>query len=231
MIRLINYLCLFIKKISNSSKISPNKGSTPEAIYCNSRYSSKLYDIHSKKKNNNMTNYIQYLESRIFNLEGLKILENNYFSKENKDDLILKSYLGCDIFLSYKQNDGSDAIAINMYYSLKEKNINVWLDKMRDDERSESGMVAGVKSSKLFCAIISPNYFNSYFCLLELKTAILNSKKIVLCFNGSKFKIQESLNWIINEYNYLKNDELIKLDEDNEYMKIGLEKVCKRFYN
>ena len=32
-----------------------------------------------------------------------------------------------------------------------------------------------------------------------------------------------------DSYNYLKNNELIKLDEDNEYMKIGLEKVYKRF--
>jgi len=111
---------------------------------------------------------------------------------------------------------------------MKENKIDAWLDKMRGDERSESGMVAGVKSCRLFCAVISPSYFKSKFCLLELQTAIHMSKKIVICFNGSKFKIQEALNWIPKEYLFLKNDELIKLDEDNEYMKIGLEKVIKR---
>ena len=134
----------------------------------------------------------------------------------------------CDIFISYKQNDGSDALVINTHYSLKEKNVDAWLDKMRGDERSESGMVAGVKSCKLFCAVISPYYFKSKFCILELETAVKYSKKIVICFNGSKFKIQEALSWIPDEYSYLKNDELIKLDEDNEYMQIGLLKVYKR---
>lgn len=249
MIKSINCLLLLIKKYSKSKKIAPNKCKINNPIYCNAIYNSNntYYDKYNKKNNQKnsdaiLKNYIQHLESRIMNLETPIILQNNYVEpflnnkinynrihKNNHiDDIIVTPYSDCDIFVSYKQNDGSDALAINMYYSLKEKNTDVWLDKMRDDERSESGMISGVKSCKVFCAIISPNYFNSNFCLLELKTAILNSKKIVVCFNGSKFKIQEALSWILYEFNYLKNNELIKLDEDNEYMKIGLEKVYKR---
>ena len=43
----------------------------------------------------------------------------------------------CDIFGSYKQNDGSDALMMNMYHELKP--LEVWLDKKRGEERSEAG--------------------------------------------------------------------------------------------
>ena len=93
---------------------------------------------------------------------------------------------------------------------------------------SRAGMVAGVKSCRLFCAVISPAYFSSGFCLLEMCTAIQLGKKIALCFNGSKFKVQEALGWIPAEFAHLKADELIKLDEDNEYMEVGLKKLRSR---
>ena len=37
-----------------------------------------------------------------------------------------------------------------------------WLDKHADD-RSEKGMVAGVTQSDVFVAVVSPQYFTSYF--------------------------------------------------------------------
>ena len=132
----------------------------------------------------------------------------------------------CDIFASYKQNDGGDALLMNMYYALKP--VEVWLDKMRGEERSESGMVAGVKACRLFCAVISPAYFQSDFCLLEMRTAMQHEKKIALCYNGSKFKVQEALGWIPAEFASLKSDELIMLHEDNEFMQIGLGKIQRR---
>ena len=117
---------------------------------------------------------------------------------------------------------------MNIHYSMKESNIDAWLDKMRGDERSEEGMINGVLDCELFCAIISPKYFKSYFCVLELNTAINNKKKIVICFNGNKYKIQEAISWITDEYSFLKNKEIIKLDEDHEYMTVGIEKIHKR---
>jgi len=132
----------------------------------------------------------------------------------------------CDIFASYKQNDGSDAIVMNMYHELKP--IDVWLDKKRGDERSASGMVAGVLSCELFCAVISPAYFQSDFCMLEMRTAIEEHKPIAVCFNGSKFKVQDALKWIPAELASLKNSELIMLHEDDEFMHVALLKVQKR---
>ena len=85
-----------------------------------------------------------------------------------------------DIFASYKQSDGGDALLMNMYHSLKP--LDVWLDKMRGEERSEAGMVAGVKACRLFCAVISPAYFQSAFCLLEIRTALQHEKKIAVCY-------------------------------------------------
>ena len=199
-------------------------GKLSECTYSNSRNARANWRKRNSNKINyyylqnfNLTNRIDYLKNQMKRIASTAL--NIYTEAENSV---------CDIFISYKQNDNSDALVINMHYSMKENKINAWLDKMRGDERSESGMVAGVKSCKLFCAVISPFYFKSKFCLLEIQTALRMSKKLVVCFNGSKFKIQEALNWIPEEYIFLKNDELIKLDEDNEYMQIGLDKVIKR---
>uniref|UniRef100_A0A7S0LBD4 Uncharacterized protein n=1 Tax=Coccolithus braarudii TaxID=221442 RepID=A0A7S0LBD4_9EUKA len=115
---------------------------------------------------------------------------------------------------------------MNMHFSLKP--LEVWLDKMRGEERSEAGMVAGVGACRLFCAVISPSYFASAFCLLEMRTAVKLEKKIALCWNGAKFKVQEALGWIPDEFAHLKSAELIKLDEDHEYMQVGLAKLKKR---
>ena len=41
--------------------------------------------------------------------------------------------------------------------------------------------------------MISPAYFQSDFCKLEMQTAIAQQKPIAVCFNGSKFKVQEAL--------------------------------------
>ena len=131
-----------------------------------------------------------------------------------------------DIFASYKQNDGSDALLMNMYHTLKP--LEVWLDKMRGEERSEAGMVAGVKTCRLFCAVISPAYFQSAFCLLEIRTALQQKKKIAVCYNGSKYKVQEALAWIPTEFARLRDEEVIMLHEDNEFMEVGLRKLKQR---
>ena len=132
---------------------------------------------------------------------------------------------GKKIFGSYKQNDESDALMMNLFHVFDKEGVDFWLDKMRGAERSKAGMVAGVKACDCFCAVISPEYFQSKFCVLEMKTAIQHEKQIAVCFNGSKYKVQEALKWIPDEFAHLTNNELIKLDEDNEYMKVSLEKL------
>ena len=132
---------------------------------------------------------------------------------------------GKKIFGSYKQSDETDALMIDMFHAFEKEKVDFWLDKKRGAERSKEGMVAGVKACDCFCAVISPKYFNSDFCVLEMKTAIQHEKQIAVCFNGSKHKVQEALGWIPEEFAHLKNNELIKLDEDDEFMKTSLQKI------
>ena len=208
---------IYIFKTRNSCgnflKVAPNNPKVNNSVFISQ-------EILTSESSSNLKGYLEYLENRVNTLE------------QNKNTIInQEASFNCDIFASYKQNNGSDAIAINIYYSMKKFEVDVWLDKMRCDERSESGMVQGVKSCNLFCAVISPDYFKSNFCILELKTALKYSKKIALCFNGSKFKIQEALQWIPEIFSHLKQDEIIKLDEDNEYMQVGIHKLHKRLQN
>ena len=209
-------ICIFKKQYHSRAflKIAPNnhKNKINNSIFVSQQ-------IQRTDTCINLENYLEYLENRLQNLSQY----NNIYDREVSRK--------CNIFTSYKQNNGSDAIAINIYYSMKKFEVDVWLDKMRCDERSEAGMIAGIKSCELFCAVISPDYFKSNFCILEIKTAIKYSKKIALCFNGSKFKIQEALQWVPEVFSYLKQDEIIKLDEDNEYMQVGLQKLHKRLKN
>lgn len=132
---------------------------------------------------------------------------------------------GKKIFGSYKQDDGSDALMMNLYHTFEKEGVDFWLDKMRGAERSEAGMVAGVKACDCFCAVISPKYFQSKFCLLELNTAIQNEKQIAICFNGSKHTVQVAINWIPEEFKHLLINEVIMLHEDHEFMKTSLEKL------
>ncbi|EOD36662.1 hypothetical protein EMIHUDRAFT_226185 [Emiliania huxleyi CCMP1516] len=133
----------------------------------------------------------------------------------------------CDVFGSYKQNDGTDGLLFNLFYTLEMKGIDLWLDKKRGSERSEAGMRAGVRACKLFCAVISPKYFESAFCLLELRTALSHKKPIVVCFNSSKFTVQQAMSWIPEEFRgRLLSNEVVALHEDDEYMRVGVEKVA-----
>lgn len=136
-----------------------------------------------------------------------------------------------DIFFSYKQKDGNDAIAVNILHELKNYKVDLWLDKFRGQERSEEGMKAGVKACQLFCCALSKNYFKSNNCLIELEAAIANKKRIVFIFNSSVYKSAEAEEFIPAEFKHLYKDKgsLIKMDEDKEYFDTGIKKLLARF--
>ena len=124
-------------------------------------------------------------------------------------------------FLSYKQDDKNDG-AVQMLYNELPKG-SAWLDKYADD-RSEKGMVAGVTTSDVFIAIISPKYFSSYFCCLEMHTALSQGKRVQVVWNQSKFMVQDALGWIPPELSVrgmLKSNELLPIQED-----IQMAKTC-----
>ena len=96
-------------------------------------------------------------------------------------------------FLSYKQNDGNDG-AVQMLAILLGTG-SVWFDKYATD-RSETGMVNGVTSQDIFVAILSPNYFQSKFCCLEMRTALKMGKPVLVVWNQSKSTVQTALGWV-----------------------------------
>ena len=116
-------------------------------------------------------------------------------------------------FLSYKQDDQNDSAVQMLHGLLLKLLLNCWLDKYADD-RSEEGMVAGVTKSDVFVAIISPNYFSSYFCCLEMHTALSQDKRILVVWNQSKFRVKDALEWIPPELSMLKSSELLPIQED-----------------
>ena len=75
-------------------------------------------------------------------------------------------------------------------------------------------MVDGVTTSDVFIAIISPKYFSSYFCCLEMRTALSQGKRILVVWNQSKFMVQDALGWIPDALSVLKNNEFLPIQED-----------------
>ena len=117
-------------------------------------------------------------------------------------------------FLSYKQNDGNDGAVQMLANGLRDHGAKkVWLDKLAED-RSEKGMVEGVKTSDVFIAIVSPAYFESEFCCLEMHTAFKEDKPVLVVWNQSKHMVQSALGWLPGELSFLKNNELLPIQED-----------------
>ena len=126
----------------------------------------------------------------------------------------VKSHRRRSYFLSYRQNDNNDSAVQMLAYQLKEHGVKtVWLDKLAED-RSQTGMTDGVKESDIFVAVISPGYFASVNCCLELDTALKGGKPIVLVWNQSKDKVQTALNWIPDQLKFLMDNEPLPITED-----------------
>jgi hypothetical protein len=84
-----------------------------------------------------------------------------------------------DFFMSHKQGEsGPDMALITM--DLLKAGKRVWLDKNMKD-CSTAAMMEGVEHSKTFVLVLSDGYFDSQYCVMELRRAISLEKKIVLC--------------------------------------------------
>ena len=84
-----------------------------------------------------------------------------------------------DFFMSHKQSESGHPVAlITMDLTMAGK--NVWLDVNMNDCGTPA-MMEGVEHSKTFVLVLSDGYFDSQFCVQELRRAICLEKKIVLC--------------------------------------------------
>ena len=120
---------------------------------------------------------------------------------------------GPSFFLSYKQNNDNDGAVQQLFGLLRDRGSKAWLDK-RAEDRSEKGMVAGVKSSDVFVAVLSPAYFASWFCCLEMHTALTEKKPILVVWNQTEYAVQIALKWIPEALHFLKDNELLPIQED-----------------
>jgi hypothetical protein len=81
-------------------------------------------------------------------------------------------------FLSHYQAESKD-IALEFFYSMKERGIKCWLD-VKMDSRDEDAMREGIKLCEIVLIIMSPSYFTRPFCVKELEWAVEFEKPIVV---------------------------------------------------
>ena len=127
-------------------------------------------------------------------------------------------------FLSYKQKDGNDGAVQQLFDLLRERGSKAWLDK-RAEDRSEKGIVAGVKSSDVFVAVLSPAYFASWFCCLEMHTALTEQKPILVVWNQTEYAVHNALKWIPEALPFLKDNELLPIQEDIQMALTCVERI------
>jgi hypothetical protein len=84
-----------------------------------------------------------------------------------------------DFFMSHVQRESGRAVAlITMDLTMAGK--KVWLDVNMNDCGTPA-MMEWVEHSNTFMLVLSDGYFDSQFCVMELRRAISLWKKIVLC--------------------------------------------------
>ena len=89
-------------------------------------------------------------------------------------------------------------------------------------------MASGVKGTKVFLALISPHYFESEWCLLEMREAMKIGKQVIIAYNGSTTEVAKALQWIPTEFKALTKDELVMLHEDDEFFQVSKKKLLAR---
>jgi len=130
-------------------------------------------------------------------------------------------------FISYKQDDQSDGAVSMLYHHLPGKGH--WLDKMVED-RSVKGMISGVANCDVFVAVFSPGYLGSWFCCLELHTAMEKNKPIMIVFNNHKFIVRNVIEMIKPhpELNLLRNkDEILPIHEEIQMIRPFVERIVE----
>jgi WD40 repeat protein len=85
-----------------------------------------------------------------------------------------------DIFISYRRADVE--FAKKFYHKLKETGRNIWVDWENlppGVEGFSDEIQRGIESSDAFICILSPNYLESEYCLMELREALKLKKRVI----------------------------------------------------
>jgi len=125
-------------------------------------------------------------------------------------------------FISYKQDDGSDVLAERLYRDLGGDN---WFDMYYNKTRTRAAMIKGILRRDKFICFVSPSYFKSQWCVIELTTAFLSGKTIVPVFNQDRNTAGSMLSSVPECFSDLKNEDFIGLFADTVPYRGQLNKV------
>jgi len=99
-----------------------------------------------------------------------------------------------DIFISYAHGENDSLIpqAHRMYLALQEAGFKVWFDVFEmpsntDPKQDQKIMKHAIQHSKIFLALISPEYMNSYNCNFEYSIALKKNLPILQCSVNSHY--------------------------------------------
>jgi len=125
-------------------------------------------------------------------------------------------------FISYKQNDGSDGLAERLYRDLKGDN---WFDLYYLKTRTRSAMIKGILRRDKFISFLSPSYFKSEWCVMELTTALYSGKTIIPVFNQDVNTAALMLSLVPECFCSLKSEDFIGIFKDRGPYKGQMNKI------
>jgi len=127
-------------------------------------------------------------------------------------------------FISYKTDDKNDGIVRDIFRDLPPGEKH-WLDKHAKDV-STKGMRMGIEEADAFLMVLSPKYFESEYCCMEVHRALTLGKPIMPIYNKSEYRSRDALKWIPEELARLKDMVLLPVSSDDfEHMKLELKKI------
>src|ERR1700761_59552 len=134
----------------------------------------------------------------------------NIESKRKRDDIVA--------FLSHKQNEFSDRCSAMEKEILLRSSCKVWFD-LRQEMLTSETMKDGVRSSNCFVLCASQGYVASWFCQMEVITALSLNKPILILFDERK-----TYGWsiVLEKLDQFVSDLYTAIKEHEEWKKLGL---------
>jgi len=224
--------------VKKNQKLGEEQNNTHHGCFCGGSNSHntpcrKVYAEYTPPGTDNEVS-VSYREEKSSDVATWKkSMENLY--KENKS--LFESYrIRSGWFISYKQQDRSDALAERLYRDLDGDN---WFDMYYNKTRTRAAMIKGILRRDKFICFVSPKYFKSEWCVLELTTAFCSGKTIVPVFNQDYNGVGSLLSLVPDCFSALKNRDFTGLFADtgpyrgqlNKVISAGRGKFENEFYD
>ncbi|KAH9294504.1 hypothetical protein KI387_040294, partial [Taxus chinensis] len=109
------------------------------------------------------------------------LASNTTMNQQNGVDASIRPY---HLFINHRGPDVKNTLASTIYYSLRDKGLNVFFDKTEFKPGQElfSTIKEAIRTSSVHIAIFSPKYAESPWCLEELCLMLKSGGKIIPVF-------------------------------------------------